>query len=331
MKRQIYQYHPIIGYTYIPNIRARVPHESGGYLVQTNNVGFRDDKDFTIKKVSHKKRILVFGDSYTAGDGVSNGSRFSDILENRLYETEVYNFGLPGTGTDQQYLVFKEFVLKSEYDLIIVSIFVENITRVMSRYKLYSSLFGEKLIMPKPYFILGEKGELLLKNVPVPNEKYKPENFNLDGGLYVHGLGKNSKLLSIIDKIGGRTLRGFIQKVSRYHHYPQYDSPDSQGWKLLKAILDEWISLISSKVILLIIPSHYHYNEVDTPQYYQQRFKEFELFSSATVVDPLCIFLDIPRKDRKRLQFEKDVHPSKLQHEILANEIFKAITKYNLI
>ena len=42
------------------------------------------------------------GDSFTAADGVSNRQRYSDLLEARLPGIEVYNFGLPGTGTDQQ-------------------------------------------------------------------------------------------------------------------------------------------------------------------------------------------------------------------------------------
>ena len=50
-------------------------------------------------KPQRRMRVLVFGDSFTAGDGVSNGSRYSDVLETLLPPpTEVHNFGLPGSG-----------------------------------------------------------------------------------------------------------------------------------------------------------------------------------------------------------------------------------------
>lgn len=28
--RQFYEYHPEVGYRFIPNLRARIPHEGGG-------------------------------------------------------------------------------------------------------------------------------------------------------------------------------------------------------------------------------------------------------------------------------------------------------------
>ena len=41
MRRQLLKYDPIIGYRFIPNLKARVPHEGGGYLIRTNEYGFR--------------------------------------------------------------------------------------------------------------------------------------------------------------------------------------------------------------------------------------------------------------------------------------------------
>src|ERR1700722_13029888 len=93
-----FRYDPDVGFTFLPNLRVRVPHESGGYLVQTNQLGFRNERT-PIPTDAGKARIFVFGDSFTAGDGVSNGKRFSDELERLLPDIEVHNFGLPGSGT----------------------------------------------------------------------------------------------------------------------------------------------------------------------------------------------------------------------------------------
>lgn len=77
MQRQIFEYHPVIGYRFIPGITARVPHESGGYLIKANQAGFRSDHEVTREKPSGVFTVLLFGDSFTAGDGVSNQYRMA--------------------------------------------------------------------------------------------------------------------------------------------------------------------------------------------------------------------------------------------------------------
>src|SRR5262245_32188993 len=94
-----FRYDPDVGFTFLPNLKIRVPHETGGYLVRTNSLGFRDHRNPTVS-TNGQRRVFIFGDSFTAGDGVSNGKRFSDELERFLPGVEFYNFGLPGTGTD---------------------------------------------------------------------------------------------------------------------------------------------------------------------------------------------------------------------------------------
>ena len=80
--RMVVRYHPEIGHLYVPNLKARIPHERGGYYVRTNALGFRSDHEFT--KDSDKPRILVFGDSYTAGDGCNNHERYTHLLTELL-------------------------------------------------------------------------------------------------------------------------------------------------------------------------------------------------------------------------------------------------------
>ena len=51
----------------------------------------------------------------TAGDGVNNGKRYTDLLESRLEGAEVLNFGMPGSGPDQQYLAYQTFAHEIDY------------------------------------------------------------------------------------------------------------------------------------------------------------------------------------------------------------------------
>ena len=105
--RQIFRYNKNIGHLFVPNIKARIMNEKGGYYVNTNSLGFRSDIEFKEKK-GKKHRILFFGDSNTAADGVSNNERFSELV-GKYFNSEVYNFGLSGSGTDQQYLIWEEY------------------------------------------------------------------------------------------------------------------------------------------------------------------------------------------------------------------------------
>jgi hypothetical protein len=151
VSRELFQHDPDVGFRFTPKIRTRVSHEGGGYLVETNAQGFRSPHDFSAAP-GDKRRIFVFGDSYTAGDGVSNGARYSDIIERRLGYTEVYNFGLPGTGTDQHYLVWKKYAQSLPHDVVVIAVQVENIRRVVAHYREFKSADGQNYLLAKPFF-----------------------------------------------------------------------------------------------------------------------------------------------------------------------------------
>lgn len=106
-----------------------------------------------------------FGDSFTAGDAVPNYLRYTDLLETKIPATEIYNFGLPSTGTDQQYLVWREFAQGIEHDLVVIAVFVENVRRVVARYRHHNDEAGRDRIYAKPYYTL-EQNELRLHHVP---------------------------------------------------------------------------------------------------------------------------------------------------------------------
>ena len=166
MFRQLFKYNKDIGHSYVENLNTRVMHENGGYFLKTNSLGFRSDVEFK-KKKGKKKRILIFGDSNTAGDGVRNSQRYSDLLGSHL-DCEIFNYGLSGTGTDQQYLLFEKYAKDVQADLIILGIWVENIERNKARFRETMNFYNKNLgLTPKPYYIL-KKNKLELKNSPVP-------------------------------------------------------------------------------------------------------------------------------------------------------------------
>ena len=102
-------YDPRVGRRFIPSHKARIPHEAGGYLMRANGSGFRNDFEFADSATPGKRIFLLFGASFTAGEGVPNGCRYGDCLTKLVPQLEVYNYGMPMTGPDQQYLTYKEF------------------------------------------------------------------------------------------------------------------------------------------------------------------------------------------------------------------------------
>lgn len=327
MQRKILEYDSLLGYKFIPNIKARIPHENGGYLIKVNNSGFRCENDF-IKEKKGKKRVLLFGDSFTAGDGVSNHYRYGDLLEKKISNLEVYNFGLPGSGTDQQYLAYRKYAVDIEHDLLVISILVENIDRVYSRYRSWLDDRGHSICYAKPYFELINN-EIILKGVPPKKEPIDISNLSPEEQKWIAGNIFNkskhySQILKIIDKF---ELRETFQKIIHYQPNKQYNSPDNPAWILMKALLKEWINNQPRKVLVVLIPTYQYIEEISDPHYYQQRFEELTHETNCSIYDTLPNFLKYPLKKRREFRFKKDPHFTPFGHEVLAESIYPIVNK----
>lgn len=326
--RNLFEYHPVLGYRFIPGIRARVHHEAGGYFVKANQAGFRCEHEVTAEKPADTFRILVFGDSYTAGDGVSNGHRYSDILEEHFEKTEVLNFGLPGSGTDQQYLAFREFARNIEYDLLIVSVLVENIVRnTMPARITMNGTDGQLVRRPKPYFE-RRGGHLLLRNTPVPTEVVAvweaaaEERSGPVRALLRHGLKRLDEALP-----GTKDL---VTRLRDIRHPEEYEDPNDPAWLLMKDILSMWsVEAGPHDMIICPIPTFAHINQIFRPDSYMARFQELGGHPHVEVVDPLPAFWRLNGEERASLRFPTDEHPTRKWHEVLANAIEPSVKKYH--
>jgi len=325
MWRSVTQHHPTIGYTFIPGIKSRVilPSENVGYLIKVNEHGFRCDHEFETKRREGMARVLLFGDSFTAGDGVSNAQRYGDQLERKIPNLEVYNFGLPGTGTDQHYLAYQEFAAGIEHDLLILGVTVENIGRVAAHFRPYINEDGETVIYAKPYYEL-EAGGLVLRNVPVAKEPVQrssmsaDESKRVDWGLPFAGLRKLAKRLGV---------RDLAQKVTRFQPVPDYRTPDNPNWLVMRAILEEWIKRSPVPVILMPIPLFPFIEGSSDPTHYQARFREVAQATGCLLHDPLPDFQNHAPAERRGFRFERDVHLTPAGHAALAASLAPAVEK----
>ncbi|HMQ86629.1 MAG TPA: carbamoyltransferase N-terminal domain-containing protein [Flavilitoribacter sp.] len=164
--RQVVQYHEELGHINIPNQRACMMYGNRNYFIQTDENGFRNSN----RNAEGALKILLLGDSYTAGYGVNNEHRFSDLLEIE-YDCKTINLAVSGYGVDQQVLAYKKYGKHIDHDIVIFVPFLDDLTRscLKARIGLQRST-GKRILIPKPYFLL-KNGQLELRNVPVPKDR----------------------------------------------------------------------------------------------------------------------------------------------------------------
>jgi len=315
--RQFYEYHPVVGYRFTPNLKARIPHEGGGYLIQVNETGFRSNRPFVKARTPGHSRILLFGDSFTAGDSVPNHLRYSDLLETKLPGTEVYNFGLPNTGTDQQYLIWREFAQDIEHDLVVIAVYVENVRRIVSAYRVLQDEHGRRGLYAKPYFSLeGER--LSLHQVPPRPEPLEEHELPLEERGLVDRGGRFPLLRQIVKALG---LQAAAQKLTHYQPVPAYNSRNSKDWQLMRAILSQWIRAIGKPVVIMPIPISQHMDGLSNPAPYQARFRELAAELGCTLHDPLPAMLNYSLEERRQFRWEKDPHYTPKGNEVVASSL----------
>ncbi len=328
MHRRIYEYHPVIGYRFIPGLVARVPHEGGGYLIKVNRAGFRCEHELTRQRPRGVFRVLLFGDSFTAGEGVSNGARFGDLLEKRWPSIQILNFGLPGTGMDQQYLIYREFARDLEYDLLVVCPLVENIRRVVSRYRLIVSQEGQQPVyLAKPYFEFVD-GRLELRHVPVPKTAVTKSQIPRDDMPYVDEGGPHAGLRAFVNTYL-RPMKTVIQTLSHYQPVPEYDDPEHPAWLLMKAILRQWIGECEDRPIMICpLPLYHHIEQYAPSDSYLRCFQTLGTLPQVTVHDPLPRFWAESPENRRRCRFARDQHLTPYGHRVLADALGPAIARF---
>jgi carbamoyltransferase len=274
---------PDIGYRYIPNLYALLCHNNHSYPVVTNAQGFRSSFSFTDKnKIGFK--ILALGDSYLAGDGVSNQDRFSDILGERM-GVSILNMGLPGSGTDQQLLIQEKIATEYHYDALLIAPFVRNLNRNLSPVMTFMDQAASFVIdwqtnrhleINKSFFTLNIKtGSLSLHNHPVPSNT-------------IRTIVKSANLPHL--RKWYRAFRSFLLdakfRTGLLQADPEYRDTANPDWLLMKALLLRMIRNAGNKPVFIVpFPRHQHIF-LDSHPYYLERFNELKN-AQVSVIDIL--------------------------------------------
>ena len=340
--RQVVRYHAQFGHLYTPNLIARLPSERGGFYLRTNKLGFRSDWEFQ-RSQKHRPRILFFGDSYTAGDGCDNHERFAELVGTSL-DAEIYNYGLSGSGTDQQLLIFEEYGQEVDADLIVLAVMIENIERIQVGYRTaIDRTSAQPVLVAKPYFTLLENNTLQLHHVPVPKER--PPAKNSSDSVYQQSFREKHPLLNkalrfyrahpqlqnlLEGPLAG--MRSQALRLSGYQLYPEYQDDKHPAWNLMQAIIQRFCNAAESIPVLIVPlpPFPYYYYELQ-PKYQPLFNRLHDPDNGVYVTNITRSLLTHPRAERRHYRFQYDTHFSPQGHRAVARHLTDEIVRLKLL
>ena len=333
------QHNPKVGYIYSPDTCLDLHDPEGkSYRLTINQDGLRSNKRYSLSKPPHTFRILAFGDSYCAGQYLNNNDRFSEQMEKLCPGLEVLNFGLEGTGTDQQLLLFEHYGMRYDFDLVMVCPFIENIRRNMASYRVaLDPITGQLVLVPKPRFeLVGDHLETL--GVPVPAQKipFKEAGPDLLAQTDFGGSNHNPSALGRIKDAANKILvlsglKNVIYRTIPHEPFPEYKNPSSPAWLLMAAILKHFKELARAKPLVIVPLVYVSYMYYSMASHYIDRFRSLEENDGVYFIDTLPYFRRLLSHEIDRCFLANDCHYSFLGHGILARALVAELKSRNLI
>lgn len=202
------------GWKNAPNIDKEVEHHGS---IRTNAQGMRNDKDFPLVSDTGRPRMMILGDSYSFGHGVSNEQTYAYQLAEMLPEWDVMNLAVSATGTDQNYIMYEKYGEKFSPDIVLLGFYLLDFNRNTFSFRDYA----------KPMYVPQEDGLLKLTHSPVPSPKelladYQSGKKQIGGWHYSYAVAAFQKVLTNHVKRGRtegslprRTLTGIMEKFNQ--------------------------------------------------------------------------------------------------------------------
>lgn len=130
----IYEEDSSLKYAHGPNLSARHRMKDFDVEMRTNSIGFRD-REYSASKPAGVCRILVTGDSFSVGVGVSEEASYPHVLESSLNggegesignRWEVINAAVSGYHLRQYVTSIERYGVKFDVDAVLLGFFIGN-------------------------------------------------------------------------------------------------------------------------------------------------------------------------------------------------------------
>lgn len=313
------EYHPTRGFALVPNANTHMAGTEYDVPVRINQAGLRMDREIPAARTPGVPRVLFLGDSFTFGHGVDAPHRFTDLIQHAWPQAEILNFGVSGTGTDQELLHYREQGAQYSPDLVVLGFFVKCAKR-----NGVLAIQTPRGWRPKPRFEV-QHGELVLTHVPVPDsllsDAMSLEPLGFRGGMISNAkrfLQNHSRLYVFVRD----SLHGAMDEGGSSANYPEFDSARPE-WQVTAAIVKEMASEVranGSRFAVAFFPS---FEEMHRGVSTRPRDQMRDLCASLDVpfFDLLPIFLDVQEeaaKQGKTLYFPIDRHWTAEGHALAA-------------
>ncbi|MCC7193639.1 MAG: SGNH/GDSL hydrolase family protein [Phycisphaeraceae bacterium] len=325
---------PLIGYRYIPLAEETLPRPGGGhYTIRINAQGIRSDREYTPQKPPGIFRVVVCGDSFAAGQYVSNNQRFSELLERRIPNLEVINIALEGTGTDQQLLLFEEFARSYEFDLVLLFPFLQNISRNLADSRTaYDPKTHQEILRPKPRFELVN-GKLELRNVPVTDQ---PILLSTADERTLRNSDRNQSLQARIKAFlqksaAGRSLKRFANLFFDVEPFPEYRNSSTPAWQLMAAIIRRFKESAGDKPLVIVPVFYSRYLRQRTATNYLDRFRSLTQIPGIHVIDMLPYFRRLGEDGWRAFLDPYDCHYSPQGNLVVADILQAELSQLKLL
>jgi len=305
---------------FIPN--TEVIHE--GVPTKINSLGLKN-KEIDIHKAKNISRILMFGDSYTYGLGLSIEEILSSQLERRLniekndsIEIQVLNFGVCGINTFQEVMYALNYGIKFDPSIVIIVWMFNDIE--MNGYSLQDfEYFTKNHTLPRgnyQAFPALPRGERI--------GSYKgSKSIAMRFWNFYEKLKRKSRFIQFF----GPRMKQLLLKVGLRKASDEiiYSDLDSEGFRLsfnsLKYINNE-LNKNGIEFYTILYPTLQRLND----NYYNELiYKKVENYCINHNINCLNLFKYFRDKKPSRLHVSKiDQHPNRNANEIAS----KAIEKY---
>ncbi len=161
---------PYVGWRHQPNWRGYYYGEGNKVPIAINSQGLRRSQTVNPEKPPNTTRVLIVGDSMTAGFEVTEDKTFCALLEKKLNQKggqqyEVLNAGVWGWSADQCQIWLSREGVKYHPDIVLYVFCPNDVRDIMhTKHKPYYTLKGDQLELHLPAPTALRRAQYWLKN-----------------------------------------------------------------------------------------------------------------------------------------------------------------------